>query len=196
MSRVLFITHPEVTIDPAVPVPDWPLSEKGTARMTAFADGPAVTGVTAVWSSAEQKACDGAAILGRALELTPQVEPALHENDRSATGFLPPAEFWPLVERFFAAPEESVEGWERAADAQARVLDAIERVCRNHENTDESTGDIALVAHGGVGALTLAALSGAAISRNYDQPGEGGGNYFVFARQDKALLQGWQNIDA
>ncbi|WP_422369423.1 histidine phosphatase family protein [Pelagibius sp.] len=191
MSRVFFITHPEVAIDPAVPVPDWPLSERGKARMTAFAAGPAVAGITAVWSSAEQKARDGAAILGRALGLTPQVEPALHENDRSATGFLPPAEFWPLVERFFATPEVSVEGWERAADAQARVLGAIARICQ----AEKTAGDIALVAHGGVGALALAALSGAAISRNYDQPGEGGGNYFVFARQDKALLQGWQNID-
>ncbi|WP_420345765.1 histidine phosphatase family protein [Pelagibius sp.] len=192
MARILFITHPEVVIDPDVPVPDWPLSETGSARMTAFAEGPAVAGVTAVWSSAERKARDGAAILGRALGLTPQVEPDLHENDRSATGFLPPQAFWPLVERFFAEPETRVEGWERAVDAQARVLAAIDRV-RTQEKTP---GDIALVAHGGVGALALAHFSGKAIGRAYDQPGSGGGNVFVVERASKRLLQGWRTIDA
>lgn len=191
MARILFITHPEVVIDPAVPVPDWPLSDKGIARMAAFAESPVLAGVTAVWSSAERKARDGAAILGRALDLSPKVEADLHENDRAASGFLPPADFWPLVERFFAEPTVSVEGWERAVDAQARVLAAIERI-----TTEEpAPGDIALVAHGGVGALALARFSGKAISRTHDQPGSGGGNFFVIDRDSKDLLQGWQSID-
>ena len=36
MALVYFITHPDVTIDPAVPVPAWPLSPRGRARMTAI----------------------------------------------------------------------------------------------------------------------------------------------------------------
>jgi len=191
VARILFITHPEVVIDPEVPVPDWPLSETGIARMTAFAESPAVAGVTAVWSSAERKARDGAAILARALGLTPQVEPDLHENDRSATGFLPPDAFWPVVERFFAEPETSVEGWERAVDAQARVVTAIERI----RTAEKTPGDIALVAHGGVGALALAHFSGKAIGRAHDQPGGGGGNLFVLERDSTHLLQGWRSID-
>lgn len=197
MPRILFITHPEVVIDPDVPVPDWPLSETGRARMSAFAESPAVAGVTAVWSSAERKARDGAAILAhplglaQPLGLTPQVEPDLHENDRSATGYQPPEAFWPLVERFFAEPETSVEGWERAVDAQARVLAAIERI----RAAEKTPGDIALVAHGGVGALALAHFSGKAISRAHDQPGSGGGNLFVLDRDSHRLLQGWRSID-
>ncbi|WP_299400333.1 histidine phosphatase family protein [Pelagibius sp.] len=191
MARILFITHPEVVIDPDVPVPDWPLSETGVARMTAFAESPAVAGVTAVRSSAERKARDGAAILGRTLGLTPQVEPDLHENDRSATGFLPPDAFWPVVERFFAEPETSIEGWERAVDAQARVVGAIERI-RAGEKTP---GNIAVIAHGGVGALALAHFSGKAIGRAHDQPGSGGGNLFVLERDSGRLLRGWHSID-
>lgn len=31
--HLYFITHPNVLIDPTVPVPQWPLSERGLARM-------------------------------------------------------------------------------------------------------------------------------------------------------------------
>ena len=37
--RLAFVVHPEATIDPTMPVPRWRLSERGTARMRAFAEG-------------------------------------------------------------------------------------------------------------------------------------------------------------
>jgi broad specificity phosphatase PhoE len=55
--------------------------------------------------------------------------------------------------------------------------------------------NMAVIAHGGVGALLLCRLKGVPISRAEDQPGEGGGNFFVFRRDDRALLQGWHPID-
>jgi hypothetical protein len=33
MPAVFFITHPDVLIDPNAPVPEWPLNERGRARM-------------------------------------------------------------------------------------------------------------------------------------------------------------------
>jgi hypothetical protein len=41
VSTVFFITHPDVAIDPGVPVPDWPLNERGRARMYAITTQPA-----------------------------------------------------------------------------------------------------------------------------------------------------------
>jgi broad specificity phosphatase PhoE len=191
MGRLLFITHPEVAIDPATPVPDWPLSTRGVARMEAFAQGPLAAGVGAVWSSAERKARDGAAILGRARGLAPRIEAGLHENDRSATGYLPPERFWPVVEAFFARPDDSVLGWERAVDAQARVVAAVARI----DAAETAPGDVALVAHGGVGALLLAAVTGQPISRTLDQPVAGGGAFLTLARGGMRLLAGWRAIE-
>lgn len=149
IGNLLFITHPEVVIDPNIPVPQWPLSEKGVARMEAFAASAASARVGAAYSSNEQKAKDGARILAAARGLEPQTVAELHENDRSATGFLPPDEFWPVVEAFFADPERSVRGWERANDAQRRIVNAVDVIrCR-----EQCEGDVAIVAHGGVGAL-------------------------------------------
>ena len=36
MPTVFFITHPDVAIDPAVAVPDWPLNGRGQERMRAI----------------------------------------------------------------------------------------------------------------------------------------------------------------
>lgn len=190
-GHLLFVTHPEVVIDPDVPVPQWPLSDKGIARMLAFASDPAVAQVGAVYSSDEQKAKDGARILADAKGLEPGIVVELHENDRSATGFLPPDEFWPVVEEFFANPRQSVRGWERSADAQARIVGAVEGIRRN----EHCRGDIAVIAHGGVGALLLAHLQGAAISRQFEQPVGSGGCYLTISRSTGTLIEGWKPIN-
>ena len=63
MPLAHFITHPEVVIDPAIPVPDWSLSPRGLARMRAALDEPWVAGVGAVFASTERKAREAAAVL-------------------------------------------------------------------------------------------------------------------------------------
>ena len=104
----------------------------------------------------------------------------LHENDRSATGYLPPEQFEAVADRFFAEPETSVLGWERAVDAQARIVACVRGIVER----DATAGDIVIAAHGGVGALLLAHLLGEPISRRLDQPGSGGGNFFAWRRGD------------
>ena len=91
-SVILFITHAEVEIDPAVPVTEWGLSGRGRIRHEAFNSFLSELGVAQIYCSAEQKAVDGAAIAARHLGKDYRVLAALHKNDRSATGYLPPAE--------------------------------------------------------------------------------------------------------
>lgn len=184
MSRLLFVTHPAVAIDPAVPVPRWRLSERGTARMRAFADGSVLDGTAEVWASTEAKAIEGAGIVAARFGLPVAVDHALGENDRSATGYLPPPEFEAVADAFFANPEESVRGWERAVDAQARVVSAVERIMA------QAAGPVTIVAHGAVGALLLCRTMGVAISRAHDQPGAG--SYYVI--EGGRLLHGWRAI--
>jgi broad specificity phosphatase PhoE len=191
MARLVFVTHPEVVVDPAVPVPDWPLSPKGRSRMEVFLRNPIVRDVRLVACSGERKARDGAEILASHFGVPIRVDEELGENDRSSTGFIAPPEFWEVVDRFFAVPNESVRGWERAADAQARIVRAVARVAR-----DASIGgDVAIVSHGGVGALLLAHLKGARDARPFAQPHRGGGCTIVMDRERLTLIEGWQVID-
>ncbi|WP_159995898.1 histidine phosphatase family protein [Roseomonas sp. 18066] len=186
-----FVTHPEVLIDPGVAVPDWPLSERGRQRMLLAVAAPWALEVDALFCSAERKARDGAGILGAARGLVPVVLEELGENDRSATGYLPRAEFEATADLFFGHPETSIRGWERAVDAQGRILRAFDNVLALAGKARR----IAVVAHGGVGALLLSALSGEAISRATDQPGDGGGFLFTVALPDRRVVAGWRRIE-
>ncbi len=190
MTVVRFITHPDVVVDPARPVPEWHLSLRGIHRARMMLDRPWVAALRSLFSSGERKALDTAAILSAATGLDVTVLEALHENDRSASGYLPGPAFEAMADAFFAQPEESVRGWERAADAQARIVAAVEQVLAL-----APPGDVAIIAHGAVGALLLCRLKGVPISRAEDQPGRGGGNLFAFDRDSRALLHGWRPID-
>jgi broad specificity phosphatase PhoE len=191
MAIIHFITHPEVIIDPAVPVPNWPLSPAGMRRICSALERSWLAGVRSVFSSAERKAMDAAGLVAERLGLNPIVVEDLGENDRSATGYLPKAEFEAVVDEFFARPEDSVRGWERAVDAQRRIVHAVERII----SMAPAEGDIAIVSHGGVGALLLCRLKGVPIDRSGSQPGEGGGNVFSFDGSSRRLLSGWRRIE-
>jgi broad specificity phosphatase PhoE len=192
MKKVYFITHPDVVVDPAVPVPQWPLSARGKDCMRQMLAHPWVNAVESVYCSTEQKAIDGAAILAAHLSLDYVMVEALGENDRSSTGYLPGDEFWATAALFFARPDESVRGWEIARDAQRRIVDAVDAIVEN----DDSAGDIAIVSHGGVGTLYLCHLKGCPISQDEGQPGTSGGCYYCFEARSKALLYDWRTIDS
>jgi broad specificity phosphatase PhoE len=191
VACVYFVTHPEVEIDPMIPVSEWPLSPRGRERMRALLKQPWLQGIRTVWCSTERKALDGAEIIGNAIGSKPRSLATLNENDRAATGYLPKAEFEATADAFFANPLESVRGWEKAADAQVRIVAAIRTIL-----TDNAAGgDIAVVSHGGVGALLLCWLKSCPIGRTEDQPGEGGGNYYCFERDTYSLRHDWLPID-
>ena len=191
MPILHFITHPEVVIDPSVPVPDWPLSSEGVRRMGLALEQPWMSQLGSVFSSAERKATDAARLVADRFGLSPVVVPELGENDRSTTGYLPKVEFEATADLFFAHPEESVRGWERAVDAQRRISAAVERVIAEAPRS----GDVAVVSHGGVGALLLCHLKGVPISRAEDQPGAGGGCVYSFEMGTRDLLSGWRPIE-
>ena len=96
--------------------------------METLANTGCLSGTTQIVSSGERKAVETAEIIAGKLNVAVEVREAMHENDRSATGYLPPDEFEALANQSFAHPMASVRGWERALDAQARIVREVERV--------------------------------------------------------------------
>lgn len=186
--RALFITHPNVQIDKDLAVPRWRLSDHGIARMRAFVASPSVSNVTEVWASTEAKAIEAAGLLAARFGLPVHVHAGLSENDRSATGFLPPAEFEAVADAFFAAPFESIRGWETAMTAQLRVAEAVNAIL----SARSRSGDLAIVAHGAVGTLLLCQYLGVPISRTKDQPFQG--HYWSFDPATREVLHEWKPI--
>lgn len=185
---VRYLTHPQVEMNPSVPVPQWGLNATGRERVRALATAGWLAGTRHVISSGERKAIETATPLAAALGVSVEIVEAMHENDRSATGFLPPPEFEKVANEFFGRPYESVRGWERAADAQARIVREAEAALARAVG-----GDVLLVGHGAVGTLLYCRYAGLPIDRRYDQTS--GGNYFTFAKVDRKVLHHWRAME-
>lgn len=188
--QFIFITHPEVVIEPDIPVPQWRLSDIGRRRMEALSSALAGTGAAAVWSSLERKARDGAEILAQALSLPHHHLADLGENDRSSTGYIPQPEFGRIAEQFFANPTESVLGWETALAAQSRIVSAIMTIAT------EADGALQLVvSHGGVGRLLRAHLEGVSIGLETRPLHPGGGSCMAFQGPPFQPVSPWLDIE-
>jgi broad specificity phosphatase PhoE len=153
--------------------------------------------LTGVWCSTETKARETALAVVAERPLAVHESEELGENDRSATGYLPGEEFEQVADLFFAHPHESVRGWERAIDAQRRIVAAVAAVLADERS---GRGDVLVVAHGAVGALLLCHLRGVPITLDLDQPGPGG-NLFEVARATVAehrhdAAAGWRPLES
>ncbi|OWY62709.1 histidine phosphatase family protein [cyanobacterium TDX16] len=187
MALLHYVSHPEVVVDPETPIPRWGLSPLGLQRARAMLDQAWVADVGRVVSSDETKALEAASVLAEHLGLDVEVRPGTGENDRSATGFLPPEEFEQIADRFFAEPEVSVRGWERAVDAQARIVAGLADLL-----DPGVEHDVAVVGHGGVGTLWWCWLVDEPISRRHDQPGQG--HRFTVDLATGRPTSGWRTL--
>ncbi|MEM9135589.1 MAG: histidine phosphatase family protein [Actinomycetota bacterium] len=197
MGFLRYVTHPNVEIDPAVPVPEWSLSDVGRRRARALLSQPWIGSVGAIVSSGETKARETAAVLAAFRRIEIEERPDTGEIDRSSTGFVPPERHDALAVRLFAEPERSADGWETAVAAQHRIVAATaDLVADAGEVSEPSPGagaDVVIVGHGGVGTLLWCHLAGEVIDGRYDQPGQG--HYWSFDRSTGRVVHGWWPVD-
>jgi broad specificity phosphatase PhoE len=92
--KIYFVTHPQVAIEPTIPVREWPLSDIGRERMASMLKQPWVECIGFIGSSQERKALDAAEILSRNINVLVRVRRSW-ENDRTST-VLAPDEFQSL----------------------------------------------------------------------------------------------------
>lgn len=193
LLRLFYLTHPQVQIDPEIPVPQWGLSETGRNRTESFARSPLLKTVKWLVSSDETKAIETAEIIARHIDLQITIRPKMHENDRSATGYLTAEPFEKMRQAFFTRPEISTRGWERAVDAQARIVSEIEGVFATAKQQG-GAGNILCVGHGAVGTLAYCHYANKAISTEHDQP-TGGGNLFAMDVEPHRILHPWRAME-
>jgi broad specificity phosphatase PhoE len=189
MRRIHVITHPQVAMDPAVPIDDWELSATGRERVPKLYG--ALDQVRSVWSSRLPKALTVAELIAAELGTPVITHPGLGEIDRSATGYLSEPQFWENYQRFLDQPDASARGWETAHDAQRRVQRAVEAILADPRG---AAGDLALVTHGGAAALLMCQLNGTPVQRLLDQPSPG--SHFSFDAEQGSILTGWQTYES
>ncbi|MEM7142961.1 MAG: histidine phosphatase family protein [Actinomycetota bacterium] len=173
-------------IDPDVPVPQWRLRDDGRRRVEALANAPWVAGLERIITSAETKAIETGEILAAAAGVDIEIRSATDEIDRSSTGYLPHDEHDAQADRLFAAPRASANGWERAIDAQARMVAALDDVLIGDD-------EVAVVGHGGVGTLLWCHLAGVDIARRHDQ--SFGGHVYAFDLVTRIVDGPWRPFE-
>ena len=192
MSRYIrYLTHPQVHVDPQRPVPQWSLSAAGRARAIALADSNALLPTEFIYTSDENKALETAGILAEACFAKVMIRAKMGENDRSATGFLPEDDFEAHADAFFAAPTDSINGWETAQAAQDRIVAAVTAAIK-----EAPLGNLLFIGHGAVGTLLYCAFGGLDIDRTYDQGAAGGGNYVTFDSETLKPQHLWRPMEA
>jgi probable phosphoglycerate mutase len=150
---------------------DPPLSDLGRlqAKLAAAAVPDAVGGsLTAVWASTLQRAAETARIIAAELDLDVHLDKGLRERNAGEWSGLTreeieeryPGYLDPAGGRSGFAPSKRKRppGWERDDDLHARASAALARIA------EHATGDVLVVAHGGL-IYTLEASLGAPASR-------------------------------
>jgi broad specificity phosphatase PhoE len=149
-SQLYLVRHGRTQPDPTTAAALWRLSAAGRAETARLAAHPRWAEMAGFYASPEEKAIETARLLaephGQALTILPD----LREVERGSV-FL--ADYDTAVREFFACPDETVHGWERAADAGRRVAGCLEQISAR-------AGDrpVAVVSHGLALTLGLAAL--------------------------------------
>lgn len=184
---MIYLSHPQVCIDKDVAVPSWSLSELGLRRAIEASKKPWASSIDQIISSDETKARETAHCFAKELSLDVIIGDNMGENDRSSTGFLPPEQFERAADNFMNKPDESFRGWERAIDAQARIVASVFATVQAHTRARHTL----IVGHGGVGTLLKCHIAKRQITRNEDQPGNGGGNIFAFDLETNSLVCDW-----
>jgi broad specificity phosphatase PhoE len=101
------------------------------------------------------KARETGELVGRALGVPVESAPDLNEHDRTGIPWLGQVDFEAAVRLFFERPNDLVFGGETAHEAETRFSGAVEATLTRHP-----TGTVAIVAHGAVISLYVAAKTG------------------------------------
>lgn len=159
MRRLILVRHAAPMKQPEVPAREWSLSPAGhadAARLAQLLAAYAPAAITAIISSDELKARQTAQPLADRLGLPVAILAGLHEHERRAVGYLGDAAFQATMARLFAEPDTLVFGEETANQALARFSQAVGDALALYAN---ASGDLAIVTHGTVLSLFVAAHS-------------------------------------
>lgn len=155
MRTLILVKHSLPELVPDLPAARWRLAAEGRRRCAALADRLAGYDPVVIATSVEPKAGETATIVAARLGKPVVTVEGLHEHDRSNVAFLGDAAFRAAVVRCLSQPDDLVFGRETATEARQRFAAAVEGVVESYPD-----GNVAIVAHGTVIALFVAAHAG------------------------------------
>jgi broad specificity phosphatase PhoE len=154
VRRLFLIRHADPDVAAHVPAARWQVSEIGYERAKALAATIKPHSLTCIHSSVEPKAVQTAEAFRDVFGVPIVRVPGLQEHERPHVPLLPSDVFERTVQEFFSRSSERVFGDESADEARTRFEQALAPLIDNY------SGDLVVVTHGTVLALTVAARNG------------------------------------
>ena len=150
---LLLIRHSETKQEPAISSHKWRLTDEGQQRCKRLAEKLTPFRLAVIFTSTEEKAVQTGKLTAEFLNIRNQTAPDLHEQKRDNEGYYSTVEaFQNAVINLFRQPDRLVFGQETANQALARFSGGL-----NHLLEQQPTGNLAIVSHGTVMSLFVAA---------------------------------------
>lgn len=151
MTTVYFITHPEVIPDPAIPISMWDYTDYGWARWEKILKKLWIKEIERLYSSPQVRAVKAAQQMADSLGYNLRIREDLGPIIRPDKKFLPAEEFAAAKGQFYEFPGNSIVGWEKAIDAQKRIIVAVDTILQESQNINH----IGVVSHEDMAILLL-----------------------------------------
>ncbi len=188
MTKLIFITHPAVEIDPQIPINQWHISQDGQKQIENLLKYPFWEDVDAIYSSQEGKALRTAQqIAAHFADLKSPIPSGvyeLHEIDRSSTGVLSKEVYDKAIEQFYREPDKSYKGWETADAAKERITKVVTQIMAGNVGKT-----IAIVGHGATGTLLACQIK--KIDPSFAEDPRTNGCIMVYDWDKKTILSPW-----
>jgi broad specificity phosphatase PhoE len=153
--KLILIKHARPETRDDVPSHQWRLSEAGRASCAALVEKLHAYAPGVIVTSNEPKARETGQLVAGTLGVSCETAAGLEEHDRSNVPFMRSADFISSMVNFFRERDRLVLGRETAAEAERRIVAAIDELLEAHP-----VGNLAVVTHGTVLALFAAARLG------------------------------------
>lgn len=185
MAKLIFVTHPEVKIDPNVPREQWELSEKGKEELQDLLQKDIWNNVRSIYTSKENKAHSVAEEIAKKFNLKVNQIEGLEEVNRTSTGFIDDEKYRFAIEDFYLHPADSYKGWETAYEATERIKKCIDELTANSD--DE--GFYILIGHAMVGSCLSCFVRG--IDPTFNEDNNILASYIEIDWTNKKIIQDW-----
>ena len=143
MTTVYFITHPEVIPDPGIPISMWDYTDYGASRWDKILSKLWIKDIEKLYSSPETRAIKAAQRMADSLNYNLHVREDLGPVKRPTDKVLTPEEFAAARGLFYQFSTISNAGWEKAVDAQHRIIVTVDTILQESQNVHH----IAVVSH-------------------------------------------------
>ena len=188
MAKLILVRHAEVQIEKEIDPTLWKLSPEGRESIHQLSKANVWRDIQKIYTSPETKAIETAQILAAHHRLDVETIEDLREVDRSHGGFLPHYE--EAAKEFFTKEGENIFGWERAIDAEGRIVRGIERLVRANRESS-----IAVVSHGLVLTLYVTFITSRRGERLNVWKKIGFPAYMVLNRQTGNVIKDWMKTE-